>query len=103
MPRPGAPTDNADTGVPLDWSPDGSQIAFVGKDRRKIKIVDVRTGDVRVLIDGSIDGDKGYQWGTFSLDPKTGEVEFVTDEAGKVTGFVLRQGDRTTHAKRIGK
>lgn len=40
---------------------------------------------------------------TFFLKVADGKVEFVRDEAGKVTGFVLRQGDRTTHAKRIGK
>ena len=40
---------------------------------------------------------------TFFLKVADGKVEFVRDEAGKVTGFILRQGDRTTHAKRIGK
>ncbi len=63
------------------------------------------------------DGDRFFSQGTgepafeifaesetkFFLKVADSRVEFVKDEAGNVTGFVLRQGDRTLHAKRIGK
>jgi Tol biopolymer transport system component len=40
----------------MDWAPDGSQIAFIGKEDRAIRAVDVKTGNIRTLFDGSIPG-----------------------------------------------
>ena len=45
-------------GAPFDWSPDGTQIAFVGSGPTSIKTVDVASGTVCEVVEGS--GSHGY-------------------------------------------
>ncbi len=103
--------DGTDAVVPhsaaaLDWSPDGKEIVFIGKEGRAIRIVEPATGKVRTLVDGEI-GDRcgfhlGVDWrradgrilvssqspgsadeqGVFLLDAQTGQVTQVMSSGG---------------------
>ncbi|MHB1033977.1 MAG: protein kinase domain-containing protein [Pirellulales bacterium] len=44
------------SGAPLDWSPDGRRIVFIGDGHRAIRTVDTRTGEIRTLVDGAVGG-----------------------------------------------
>ena len=39
--------------APLDWSPDGTQIAFVGNNHKSVRTVNVNTGEIRTLVEGA--------------------------------------------------
>ena len=98
--------DNA-LGSPFDWSPDGGKIAFIGVDRTTIRVVDLQTKEVQVLLEGktgngyaeitsvcwrSSDGAILFGWqdpasglnhDVFLLDPATSEVTQITDDWDK--------------------
>jgi Tol biopolymer transport system component len=95
-----------DTGPTIDWSPDGHTIAFIGDERRAIRIVDIATGEIKTLLAGeagrgygchialswrSADGsllfisrspELGTNQDVFQLDPTSGHVVQVTDNWG---------------------
>ena len=97
--------------APLDWSPDGSQLVFIGDEHRAIRIVTVSTGEVRTLIDGPIAPGYGHHvnvcWSRsdgsilvasqhpatsdpsdiFRADPATGKAMRVTDSREKSYSF----------------
>ena len=102
--------------VPLDWSLDGTKIAFVGGHHKAIRVVDVGSGQVETILDGpavpapdhSYDHHNGLAWsrsdGTIlfnsqveaygrdqdvlRLDPSTGEVTAVISLWGHKDYFV---------------
>jgi DNA-binding beta-propeller fold protein YncE len=102
---------NYDQGVPLDWSADGRQIAFIGDNHRAIRAVEVKTGEVRTLIQGQFGPGYAHHWGLcwrksdgaillnsqapgsvyyqdiFQVDPETRGVVQVTHEAGSAAHF----------------
>ena len=41
-------------GTFLAWSPDGSRIAFIGDERRAVRLVDIKSGDVKTIVQGDI-------------------------------------------------
>jgi Tol biopolymer transport system component len=46
----------------LCWSPDGSQIAFVGNEKNAVRVVDVKSGNVKTVVeDETIPGDSSYE------------------------------------------
>ena len=93
----------------LDWSPDGAEIAFIGMNKKAVKIVNVASGEVRTVIDGAIPPDyawlRGLSWrksdgkilingqhpasfahqDIFLLDPKTRDIQRITDSQGEPT------------------
>ena len=104
------PTYKSAQGAPLDWSPDGTEIAFIDDDQKTIRAVSVASGAIRTLLDGTGDdrldymtslawgraddriffGSQPSSWGhdheVFAFDPQTSQVVQVTDDGG-VRGY----------------
>jgi Tol biopolymer transport system component len=97
-------TDPVVSDTVLDWSPDGRKIAFIAKDRKTIRTVDVDTGEFQTLVSGAVGDGYAYHtglcwsidgtilfssqnpaWGhdqeIFAIAPKTGDVAQITDDA----------------------
>ena len=95
-------------GAILDWSPDGTEIAYIASDPKSIRSVNIDTGEVRTLHSEPIG--KGYAYCTalswsedgtilfssqlpsggrdqevFALDPRTLKVTQITDHPGTDT------------------
>ena len=47
-------TEDFHEGDFLSWSPDGKRIAFIGDERRAVRIVDIQTEDVQTILKGEI-------------------------------------------------
>jgi serine/threonine protein kinase/Tol biopolymer transport system component len=74
--------------VPLDWSPDGTQIAFVGADHKAIRIVNVDSGRIRTLLNGPTEPTQGHVYDChngLSWSPVDGTIVFNSQE--KSYGF----------------
>jgi len=92
--------------APLDWSPDGSQIAFIAKDPKTIRSVDVESGEIRTLSSQAIGGSdnycrelcwssdgtilisnqpphSGHETEIFALDPNTRKATQITQHSGQ--------------------
>lgn len=93
-------------GVGLDWAADGEHIVFVADGNRAIRIVNVKTGQVRTLIAGPVVPGYAHHHGVcwrrtdgailvnsqspasgdyqdiFQIDPRSGKVKQVTHEEG---------------------
>jgi serine/threonine protein kinase/Tol biopolymer transport system component len=102
-------TDPAMDGCPgmFDWSPDGTEIAFIGGDGHAIRIVNVGSGEIRSVVDGELsdgyarhltvcwrknDGlilatsqtpASAHHQGTFLVNPNTGWVTRLMRSDGK--------------------
>ena len=92
---------------PFDWSPDGSEIVFIGGNRQAIRVVDVGNGRVRSLVTGELGGGctdhltvcwrksdvlilassrspaSSHQQGTFLPDPRTKKITQLFSSEGK--------------------
>lgn len=99
--------------APLDWSPDGTEIAFIDEERKTIRAVSVASGTARTLLEGTGDarldymtslawgradgriffGSQPSSWGhdheVFAFDPKTLAVTQITDDQGS-RGFWIQ-------------
>jgi len=102
---------NFETGSLIDWSPDGREIAYIGKRRLAIRVVDVESGKIRTLVQGSVgrgynlpsgicwrksDGailfssqqaEWAYNQDVLQVNPNTGEVTQITDAWGEVARY----------------
>ena len=102
----------SDYGSPFDWSPNGEEIAFIGDEGRAIRVVNLKTRDVRNLVNGELqDGCSFHRslcWrrsdgqilvnsqsptsanhqGIFLLDPKTKRSTRLVMDAGESAHFI---------------
>jgi len=93
-------------GTTFAWSPHGTRIAFLARDEKSVRIVDVATGKVRTVIDGPLGANlllkTSLAWrasddrilliathnvwrldcGLFAVDWATGEATLLIDDSG---------------------
>jgi len=98
---------DANAGIPLDWSPDGSMLVFVNSKHTAIRIVGADGTGLKTLVEGKIargygcyhgvcwrwekdcilfnvqNPDWGYDQDIFSVNPETGKITQITDEWGE--------------------
>ncbi|MHB1034470.1 MAG: protein kinase domain-containing protein [Pirellulales bacterium] len=72
---------NVTTGATLDWSPTGTRIAFVGDTHRVIRVVDLRTREIRTPVPGKVAGGRDYHIG-LCWSRSDGAILFTSNPAG---------------------
>lgn len=101
-----------ETGSLIDWSPDGREIAYIAKGGQAIRAVDIKTQQMRTIVDGPVGRGYDYHngicwrrsdgailftsqqaaWGhnqdVFQCDPNTGKVTQITDAWGEDTRYL---------------